>query len=695
MRMLPVAIIALPVAALAFSVQPQRTALIRAMQVAEDSRARDSAGMRPLREGLNGGDTLLQIQALRAIGRLESPLFAGEVRRFLGSPSASVRAEAAFALAQSTAGVASLPPEARASFIDSAIAELNAVVVRESSARSRALMARSVTRVTPATRAHFRAQESAGIAALAASRDSSDILMSLLSLERLIRLHNGLGPVSPATLDSLRRVLITPALFSGYARALAFTALNAAGVVDARLLEERRRDPEPGIRRLIAAAVAGRADLENRHSILNSMSSDPSQIVRVEVMRGWLRSGPAQTCVGLANGATLDTSIAVRLAATDALAQMERCPATERDALVRLLSEAARHPNQSARLTLHQGAHALTVLARVAPDEARPLVQDASAHPSWIRRVYVARAAATLLDTAALYRLSRDTNSNVVAEAITGLGRVARRSADSVYTRALRHSDYNVVRVAAMAMQGQPRTFAIGAVLEAELARITGERRETSRDVRLALLDRIAELAVPSASEALLYRYVSDFDPVIANRAAEITSRWIGRAWAVTPSRVPPADSPPVDSPVLQGTRLRFTMAAGGSFEMELIPTVAPYTVARLLRLTRAGYYNGLTFHRVVPNFVVQGGSPGANEYVGDGPFMRDEIWMHSHERGTVGISTRGRDTGDAQIFINSIDNPRLDFDYTIFARVVSGMSVVDGLLEGDVIQRVEVVTPR
>jgi len=103
-------------------------------------------------------------------------------------------------------------------------------------------------------------------------------------------------------------------------------------------------------------------------------------------------------------------------------------------------------------------------------------------------------------------------------------------------------------------------------------------------------------------------------------------------------------------------------------------------------------YYDGLTFHRVVPNFVIQGGSPGANEYAGDGAFMRDEITARTHARGTVGVSTRGRDTGDAQFFINLLDNPRLDRDFTIFALVSSGMDVVDAVLEGDVIERVEIL---
>ena len=71
---------------------------------------------------------------------------------------------------------------------------------------------------------------------------------------------------------------------------------------------------------------------------------------------------------------------------------------------------------------------------------------------------------------------------------------------------------------------------------------------------------------------------------------------------------------------------------------------------------------------------------------------MRDEVGLH--RRATVGISTRGRDTGDAQIFVNLVDSPRLDHIYTVFGTVVSGMEVVDAILEGDVITRIELVAP-
>ena len=138
--------------------------------------------------------------------------------------------------------------------------------------------------------------------------------------------------------------------------------------------------------------------------------------------------------------------------------------------------------------------------------------------------------------------------------------------------------------------------------------------------------------------------------------------------------------------------RARISIRGVGSFELALIGSEAPASAVRFARLAQSGYYNGLTFHRVAPNFVIQGGSPGANEYIGDATFMRDELGQWPHVRGAVGISTRGRDTGDAQIFIDLVDNPRLDHEYTVFAQVLNGINVVDRILEGDVIDKIEIL---
>ena len=129
-----------------------------------------------------------------------------------------------------------------------------------------------------------------------------------------------------------------------------------------------------------------------------------------------------------------------------------------------------------------------------------------------------------------------------------------------------------------------------------------------------------------------------------------------------------------------------------GTFTIELLTDDAPVTVAAFAALADKGQYNGTTFHRFAANFVIQGGSPGADEMDGaTSQFLRDEVGMVRHLRGTLGISTRGHDTGDGQIFVNLVDNVRLDDQYTVFARVVEGMVVVDRVLEGDVITSITI----
>jgi cyclophilin family peptidyl-prolyl cis-trans isomerase len=223
------------------------------------------------------------------------------------------------------------------------------------------------------------------------------------------------------------------------------------------------------------------------------------------------------------------------------------------------------------------------------------------------------------------------------------------------------------------------------------LARLTKEQKDTSRDPRLAILNRLEVLGGKDLAPAL-EPYLRDFDPRVAAKAGALLQAWTGAAGTVAPQ---PLLAPVVsldDVEALRGRRLRVTMAGRGVFEIALDVDHAPLTAVRIAQRAREGYYNGLTFHRVAPNFVIQGGSPGANEYAGDARYMRDEVGLH--RRATVGISTRGRDTGDAQLFVNLVDSPRLDHLYTVFGTVVTGMDVVDAVVEGDVIERVEVVGP-
>ena len=249
---------------------------------------------------------------------------------------------------------------------------------------------------------------------------------------------------------------------------------------------------------------------------------------------------------------------------------------------------------------------------------------------------------------------------------------------------------------AAEALKGSTRPETLPALLDA-FDRLSAGRRENAKDPRMAILERLGE--VGSAADApRLEPYLADFDTTVATTVATLLTEWEGKRSKLIPSRCRSAPSRWPRCSCAPDVRLRVTMAAssgGGSFTVRLFPDEAPATVARVLRLAREGFYDGKVFQRVEPNFVIQGGGPDANEYVGDSTFMRDELTTRTHARGTVGISARGRDTGDGQWFINLVDNPLLDHEYTIFGRIDGGQAVAERILEGDRIARIaEVNTP-
>ena len=129
-------------------------------------------------------------------------------------------------------------------------------------------------------------------------------------------------------------------------------------------------------------------------------------------------------------------------------------------------------------------------------------------------------------------------------------------------------------------------------------------------------------------------------------------------------------------------------MGALGEIRIELLPELAPRTVARFAERARAGHYDSTTFHRVIPGFMIQGGSPWTrdadprNDANNDGgPAVPDELSDFPHVRGTVSFANQGRpDTGRVQFFIVHGDQPELDGRYAAFGRVVRGMEVVDAI---------------
>ena len=126
-----------------------------------------------------------------------------------------------------------------------------------------------------------------------------------------------------------------------------------------------------------------------------------------------------------------------------------------------------------------------------------------------------------------------------------------------------------------------------------------------------------------------------------------------------------------------------------GVFTIELACGEAPLTCLNFLQLANQGFYDGSSFHRVVPDFVAQAGDPRGDGRGGPGYTIRDEMNPLRYERGSVGMALSGPDTGGSQFFVVLSPQPHLDGGYTLFGRVIEGMNAVDLLLQGDLIQKI------
>ena len=127
------------------------------------------------------------------------------------------------------------------------------------------------------------------------------------------------------------------------------------------------------------------------------------------------------------------------------------------------------------------------------------------------------------------------------------------------------------------------------------------------------------------------------------------------------------------------------TLEKGGELRLEFYAEDAPKTVENFVTLAKKGFYNGLNFHRVVPDFVVQGGCPKGNGTGGPGYQIKAEFNKQKHVRGSLAMArSQDPDSAGSQFYICYGSTPHLDGQYTVFGRVVSGMEHVDRIKQGD-----------
>jgi cyclophilin family peptidyl-prolyl cis-trans isomerase/HEAT repeat protein len=627
--------LALPVTGRAFGVLHAQTAKPTVHQVlaAEYARGTDT---RVLDAAVASNDTVLQRLAARAFGRMEREEFAPHITPLLASPSASVRRETLNALAQMGAPFA-----------------INTFAAAERDASVRAALFEAIGRSPAARPGTPPMPPAAATVSLLTSglREESAVARAgaARGLESLLRRTARNTRPAPETVTGLRQALRDNG--GAEIRQLLLLALTAAGDRDSSTMALALQDTSAQVRRLAVAAS-------------RQWVNDPSPLVRYQALR------VASTCER-AMSLLRDESQHVVLAAVDALGD-RKCSAALLDSLVRGGSD------------WRVQARSLVALAKVDTVRARAALDRVAASTVWQARAYAASAAKSLKDSAVLARLARDTAPNVAIAAMT---------TDDDALRALGSSHSGLVLAAATHFKGSPTLRTNVGALVTALLRLSTQRVATNRDPRVALLERALE-AADSAAALRLMPLTRDLDPVVAALAARVITERARIASLPGTTRYGPAPFPSAATlDGLRGATAIVRLRGLGSMEIVLLPDDAPVTVATFVELAERGAFNGLTWHRIVPAFVLQGGSPGADEYDGlTRTFMRDEVGYARHARGTFGISTRGRDTGDGQIFINLVDNFRLDHDYTVFATMRKGFDVMDRVQEGDVIESVTIV---
>lgn len=441
------------------------------------------------------------------------------------------------------------------------------------------------------------------------------------------------------------------------------------------------------IARGLAKSAAGDSLGASAFAVLSRLVGDLDPHVRINAVRSLGTYGPMAKPALIY--ATHDSDPNVRIAAAQSFGTVLTRESTEFASLL------AADTSQVYRSSLLASA----TRAGLRPPE---LVQWAASR-DWRMRAAVAGAEGDTLDRAfAMSRaepLTRDPDPRVREAAYAALAPASSLALEdtvhALLVTGLRDPDFYVRATIIGALAERPSSADLAAVLDS----YGQAARDSANDARLAAIQYVAALwkrdssSISDAQRGRLAQLAIPADPL--ERAA-------GRnvpAWARWENSTPSARSSTwydelvrtIVVPVQSGKKLNATInTVRGPIKLELFGADAPITVRNFLTLARSGYYRNTRFHRVVPNFVAQDGDPRDDGNGGPGYAIRDEMNRHRYERGAVGMALSGPDTGGSQYFITHSPQPHLDGHYTVFGRVVSGYDVLDRLVQGDSITRID-----
>ncbi|MEZ4470205.1 MAG: peptidylprolyl isomerase [bacterium] len=263
-------------------------------------------------------------------------------------------------------------------------------------------------------------------------------------------------------------------------------------------------------------------------------------------------------------------------------------------------------------------------------------------------------------------------------EAAASVGGEGSAAVDATLRAGLADADVAVFSQAATTA-GELGATALAPLLRARLTplRVAGEL-----EALIATIDALAALKDADA-RAPLRPLLTDANAAIATAAANALTA-LGEPAKAAPT---PREPSPVPHP---GRRKATVETTKGRFTIELFGDDAPLTVQNFITLAERGFYDGLLFHRVVGDFVVQGGDPRGDGWGGPGYAIPCEIGRHPYTRGAVGMALAGKDTGGSQWFVTHSPQPHLDGRYTVFGQA-SDLDVVDALAVGDRILKITI----
>ena len=382
-----------------------------------------------------------------------------------------------------------------------------------------------------------------------------------------------------------------------------------------------------------------------------------------------------------------DTDPHVRLAAVTALGNLKSANQAVTDTLLDLLAD----PVPAIR------AAALRAVATADPENFVTILSGLDPDPHWNVRASLAATLATLpadIGQPRLHVLLNDSDQRVIPAVLDGLVKQKAPDAATILIDHLKADD-PAVRAAAAAGLGElkPPT---GAQALADAYRLG--QRDAIYLGRAAALGALSKYGAAAATPVLKIA-LADKDWAVRVRAAQLLKEFDPASAADVEKQIRPAPTTlPADTYSAQrlvnptvSTQV-YVDTDKGTIQIELAVLDAPLTVENFISLARKGFFNGLSIHRVVPDFVIQDGDPRGDGEGGPGYSIRDELNERPYLRGTVGMALDPwPDTGGSQWFITHSPQPHLDARYTVFGRVISGMDVVDKIQQWDVIRRVRV----